>query len=65
MLGLDSEKKRINQDEISDEIFGLVHPHLQMKLSDIIKKNMPLQEIKKLLIGLEGSNNTKLFRNFL
>lgn len=45
-LGIENTKKKTNDDEISDEIFAKIHPTFKFKLSDLLKGNNNIQQIK-------------------
>ena len=64
-LGLDVERKQVNQDEISDNIFDQIHPGVEFKLSDLLKDPKGIFKLQKSLLGGEIPNKTKVFRNFL
>jgi len=44
-VGLEAPKKRINEDEISDNVFKLIHPEYNIKLSEILNSYNSVKDL--------------------
>lgn len=45
MVGLEAPKKRVNEDEISDNVFKLIHPEFDIKLSEILNSYHSIHDL--------------------